>query len=248
MSWGFVRPSAAHILRGMTDLDDLNPEATGLPEELPESPMPLVRLWYSEAERLKLQPNPNAMSLATIDPDGSPSVRIVLCKGIDVEGGSFVFFTNYQSRKGRAIESSPRAAGCLHWDDLELQIRFAGPVVKVTPEESDAYFASRSLISRVGAAASDQSRPIDSHESLIEQVAERATELGVGLADLWSGAQDIEVPRPSHWGGFRVHASEIELWVGGEGRLHDRAVWRRSIDMDGGAVSAGSWSASRLQP
>ncbi|HZW08387.1 MAG TPA: pyridoxamine 5'-phosphate oxidase [Phycisphaerales bacterium] len=212
-----------------------------LPDPLPAEPFSLFRAWFEEAAALGATPNPNAMTLATIDPDGRPSARIVLCKGIDAPTGCLVFFTNYESRKGRALDANPRAATVFHWDHAERQARIEGAVQRSSPGESDAYFASRPWESRLGAWASDQSRPIASREALLRQAADKVLELGIDLGAAVRG-DPVEIPRPPHWGGYRLIADRVELWVGGAGRLHDRACWERP---PGGT---GPWRGTRLQP
>lgn len=215
-----------------------------LPDELPADPFPTFRAWFDEARDRKIQPNPNAMALATIDPDGRPSVRIVLCKDMDVARGSITFYTNRESRKGSALESHPRAAVVFHWDAFDRQVRIEGPVTHTSDEESDAYFASRSVASRIGAWASDQSRPIASRGELLGKVAAAVAKHGVNLANPFSSG----VPRPPHWGGYRVWAESVELWMGSNVRVHDRARWTRTLTPDDTAFVGGAWSATRLQP
>ncbi|MEM7754128.1 MAG: pyridoxamine 5'-phosphate oxidase [Planctomycetota bacterium] len=220
-----------------------------LPDPLPAEPFTLFRAWFDEAEAAKNQPNPNAMTLATVDADGRPSARIVLCKGIESEPGCVIFYTNYQSRKGRALEANPAAALIFHWDHPDRQVRIEGVVERTTPAESDAYYNSRRWESRIGAWASDQSQPVESRERLLEQVSEKVMELDLDLAKLADGKGDeLEIPRPAHWGGFRVWVDRMELWSGGTGRVHDRAAWTRKREVKDGAVAWGAWDATRLQP
>jgi pyridoxamine 5'-phosphate oxidase len=211
----------------------------GLPDPLPADPMPLFSQWFDEAVRKKAEPNPNAMVLATVGDDGAPSARVVLCKSIDVAGGSIVFFTNYRSRKGRELLAHPRVATVFHWDHADRQVRVEGSVTLASAEESDAYFQSRALLSRLGAWASEQSEPLASRFDLVRQTREVMKRFGVGIHHLVmpSGAPDF--PRPPHWGGFRLAIRSLELWQGGGGRLHDRARWTRT---DAG------WSSTRLNP
>ena len=216
-----------------------------LPDHLPKSPLPLFRAWFDEAQERNLQPNPNAMTLATVDPDGHPSARIVLCKAIHDD--CLVFYTNYEGRKGRALAANPRAAVVFHWDQFDRQIRIEGPVTRSPAAESDAYFHSRRWESRLGAWSSDQSEPIGSREALINKVRHTADELGVDMAAA-VGGQPIEIDRPAHWGGFRLWFERVELWCGGIGRVHDRAGWTRTLKADGEGFRGGSWSGTRLQP
>ncbi len=218
-----------------------------LPDILPESPLPLARQWLDEAIREHKTPNPNAIALATSDEQGNPSCRFVLLKHLDHEAGYLVFYTNYDSRKGRELAARPRAAATLLMDHQERQIRFEGPVLTSPSEESDAYFASRPLISRVGSAASAQSSPIASREDMLQRVQETMARLGITPADLLQN-RDIPVPRPSNWGGFRLWFDRVELWVGGKGRVHDRAVWTRTLEPADGSFRASPWAGTRLQP
>lgn len=219
-----------------------------LPDHLPGEPFAHFESWFREARDNAIQPNPNAMTLATVDPDGRPSSRIVLCKSIEREPGCVVFYTNYTSRKGRALGANPRASLTFHWDPYDRQVRVEGPVTRTSEDESDAYFRTRAWQSRVGAWASDQSEPIESRQKLLEQVAKRGAKLGVDVAKAAVTRGDIHIPRPPHWGGFRVWAERVELWCGGVGRVHDRAHWTRELTPSGEGFSPGPWSATRLQP
>jgi pyridoxamine 5'-phosphate oxidase len=222
-----------------------------LPEPLPSEPLVTLSQWMAESWQKRLQPNPNAMVLATSDPEGRPAARVVLCKEIVAQPGYLVFFTNYHSQKGRELERNPRAAAVIHWDALHRQIRVEGPVVKAPAADSDAYFASRPWQSRIGACASQQSAPLLSRDAL--QKAVSATAHRFGTPDPAhageEGYSDFAVPRPPHWGGYHLWAESVELWVEGEGRLHDRARWTRELKPQAdGFFSAGPWSATRLQP
>lgn len=215
-----------------------------LPDDLPADPVEVLEAWLAEATEKAVQPNPNAMTLATVDAAGRPDARIVLCKDVDIETGTVTFYTNRESRKGEELGANPRAALVFFWDLLDRQVRLEGPVTLVSDDESDAYFRSRHWQSRLGACASDQSKPIESREALLEKVMETAIELGVNLQD----PGDPDIPRPAHWGGYRVWAERVELWVSGPGRVHDRAAWTRDLAAASDAFTAGPWSATRLQP
>ena len=182
--------------------------------------------WWREALAAEVA-EPNAMTLATADERGRPSARIVLLKGFDERG--FAFYTNYESRKGRELDANPRAALVLFWSELERQVRVEGDVARTTAEESDAYFASRPLGSRIGAIASRQSDVLASREPLEARVRE-----------LEARYADGDVPRPAHWGGYRLDPEAIEFWQGRSSRLHDRLRYRRSSD--------GLWVRERLSP
>ena len=226
-----------------------------LPEPLPADPLPLFEAWFDEALERRLQPNPNAMTVATLGPQGELSARIVLCKGYDLRAGYVEFYTNGQSRKGAALAANPRAALLFHWDALDRQIRIEGPVSRVPPAKADEYFASRHPLSRVGAWASAQSEPIGSRDAFDEKVRAAAARFGVDLAAIAQpGAPDVAIPRPAHWGGWRVWAERVELWIGRAGRIHDRALWTRELrptgdeDLAFSAAGDGAWRVSRLQP
>jgi pyridoxamine 5'-phosphate oxidase len=215
-----------------------------LPEPLDPSPWPLFSDWFHTARANTVQPNPDAMVIATVSSDGRPAARVVLCRHFVPDPGYLVFFTNYHSRKGREIEAHPRAAGVLHWDPLQRQVRVEGPVVKSPPEESDAYFAQRPLVSRLSAWASQQSEPLSSRRALIDAMAAVAQRFGID-----PNATDGYVPRPPHWGGYRLWPDRIELWVEGPGRAHDRALWTRTLEAVNAHEFKGSeWSATRLNP
>ena len=219
-----------------------------LPDPLPAQPLVIANRWLADSWKLRQQPNPNAMVIATVDPGGKPSARVVLCKDIVPEPGYLVFYTNYLSRKGRQLAENPRAAAVIHWDALHRQVRVEGPVVKAPEADSDDYFASRPWQSRLGAWASAQSEPIGSREELQAAVADAAKRFGTPPPEA-TGDENVVVPRPPHWGGYRLWAESVELWVEGDARIHDRARWTRSLTMrSDGSVDAGPWTATRLQP
>jgi pyridoxamine 5'-phosphate oxidase len=180
--------------------------------------------WYEYAVAAGL-PEPEAMALATATPDGAPSVRFVLLKGIDERGVEF--YTNYESRKGRELAANPRAALAVLWKPLQRQVRLEGPVEQLAPQESDAYFATRSRGSRLGAWASQQSREIPDREWLDSRLAQ------------FDAQYPEEVPRPAHWGGYVLRPDAIEFWEGRPNRLHDRELFTRSD---------GAWTSVRLSP
>jgi pyridoxamine 5'-phosphate oxidase len=222
-----------------------------LPDPLPAEPLQVAQDWLEVAWKKAFTPNPNAMTLATSTGDGRPSARIVLCKDIVPRPGYVVFYTNYRSRKGHELGDNPRAAAVLHWDALHRQVRIEGIVDYAPAADSDRYFASRALQSRVGAWASAQSQPIASRADLLGAVAGAARRFGipVSLTEIDAGPSNADVPRPPHWGGYRLWADAVELWVEGAARIHDRARWSRTLTKraDGG-VDAGPWSVTRLQP
>lgn len=214
-----------------------------LPDPLPADPLPMFATWFSDARVRNVQPNPDAMVLATVGENGAPSARVVLCKRLVPDRGFIVFFTNYDSRKGQELAAHPRAAAVFHWDTMHRQVRLEGPIVRSPAPESDQYFASRAVDSRVGAWASMQSAPLASRQALVDQV--RAIRERFGLLQATEG----EVPRPPHWGGIRLWIDSIELWSEGAGRVHDRARWQRTLTKkDEFTFSAGPWSGTRLNP
>lgn len=194
--------------------------------EVDPDPFTQFRRWFDQALAAQL-PEPNAMTLATATSDGRPSARVVLLKGFDERG--FVFYTNYQSRKGGELETNAWAALVFFWPELERQIRIEGRVERATAHESDTYFASRPPGSRLGAWASPQSQVIANRELLEQRLAELATTYG-----------DQEIPRPPHWGGYRVLPTTFEFWQGRPNRLHDRVRYRLDAEQ--------TWVVERLAP
>ena len=192
-----------------------------------DDPFTIFDAWMQEASAS--EPNdPNAMALATVDADGLPDVRMVLLKGVDPQG--FVFYTNTESAKGRELAGNAKAAVVFHWKSLRRQVRVRGPVEQVTSDEADAYFRSRPRDSRLGAWASQQSRPLESRFALEKAVALAAARYPIG-----------DVPRPPYWTGFRIRPLYLEFWQDKPFRLHERTVFRRS-------TPEGSWSSERLYP
>ncbi len=201
----------------MTTLDYDNP---------PAEPVAQVDAWLAEAAGTAVR-NPHAMTLATVDPDGKPSARTVLLKGFDAHGA--VFYTNRNSRKGRALAAHPRAALLLHWDSLMRQVAIEGGVTQVDDAESDAYFATRPRGAQLGAWVSRQSEPVESRAVLEAEIEAMTRRFEGG-----------PVPRPPHWSGYRVALEWIELWQGRIDRLHDRLVYTRDEN--------GAWTTRRLSP
>lgn len=208
--------------------------ASGLTDKLfddshlaPIDPMSLFEEWFAQAQ-LSEPNDPNAMTLATIDADGMPDARMVLLNARD--GRGYCFFTNLESDKSLQLAQNPRAALVFHWKSLRLQARIRGPVERVTDGEADAYFATRSRVSQIGAHASRQSRPLASRYALLERVETLARSFG-----------DEPVQRPAHWSGFRVVPETMEFWKDGANRLHDRVRFSRKLP-------EGDWSRQRLYP
>jgi pyridoxamine 5'-phosphate oxidase len=198
-----------------------------MPDQIATLPDPVAvfESWLADARRVELN-DPNAMTLATAMPDGRPSARIVLLKHADRDG--FVFYTNTQSRKGEELTANPRAMLLFHWKTLGRQVRVEGAVSAVSAAEADAYFRSRPRESRLGAWASDQSRPLTDRNELLARLH--------ALEEAYPGE---DIPRPPHWSGYRVHPDKIEFWQDGAFRLHDRTVY---------TADQGSWRIGKLYP
>jgi len=192
-----------------------------------DEPLRLFAAWFAEAERAE-PVNPNAMTLATVDRDGTPNARMVLLKGFDERG--FVFYTNLDSVKGRELSVAPKAALTFYWKTLQRQVRLRGSVERVTAAEADDYFASRSRMAQIGAWASKQSAPLESRMAFEKAVAFYTAKFGIGA-----------VPRPPHWSGFRVVPQEIEFWQERPFRLHDRIAFTRPSPTT-------PWHKERLYP
>nr|WP_306266848.1 pyridoxamine 5'-phosphate oxidase [Pararhizobium sp. IMCC3301] len=192
------------------------------------APFELFESWMEDAKANETN-DANAMSVATADAHGAPNVRILLLKGLDEKG--FVFYTNFESPKGQELQINPQAALCFHWKSLLRQVRICGPVEQVSDAEADAYYNSRPEGSRIGAWASQQSRPLESRAVLERAVAEYTRKYA-----------DAEIPRPSHWSGFRVTPLSIEFWQNGSFRLHDRIVFSRENPQ------SKTWRKTRLYP
>ena len=191
-----------------------------------DDPFEIARSWRAEAEATEIN-DPDAIALATVDADGLPNVRMVLLR--EIEASAFVFYTNYESAKAAELDASGKAAFVMHWKSLRRQVRVRGTVAREDGAQADAYFASRSLKSRLGAWASRQSRPLASRAALMAEVA-RVT-----------AAQGVNPPRPPFWGGFRITPLEIEFWADGAFRLHDRFRWQRESP-------EAAWTITRLNP
>lgn len=211
----------------MTDNDSSTKELTNGDFTESSKPFLLFKEWLADAT--EKEPNdPNALALSTVDPDGLPNVRMVLLKGFDEQG--FVFYTNFESAKGRELLATPKAAMCFHWKSLRRQVRVRGLISVVEAEEADEYYQSRPRGSRIGAWASKQSRAMESRFSLEKEVARYTAKFAIG-----------EIPRPDHWSGFRLSPVEMEFWHDRPFRLHDRVVFRRESPTD-------DWSKERLFP
>jgi pyridoxamine 5'-phosphate oxidase len=198
-----------------------------LPRPAPDDPLPLAERWLAEAEA-HVAVNPSAMALATVSADGRPSVRYVLLKSLSAANGWLVFYTNYGSRKAAELDAAGTAAAALYWPETGRQLRFEGAVERSPAAESDAYFASRPRPSQLNARASEQSRPIESPDSMAGKLAAREAEF------------PRAVPRPPGWGGYRLSIEAVEFWIEGRGRFHERLKYRRT--------GPGAWASSWLQP
>ena len=216
-----------------------------LPETLPNDPLPMVARWLDDARREIRNAIANAteghgpsssMTLATVDPMGRPSARMVICRGFDPSAGWLVFYTDRESEKGKDLAEHPRASCVFHWSALERQIRIDGPVTLAPDADSDAYWLTRPLDARVAAVASRQSRPLETRAEFLARIAEIAKTAGDAI------------PRPARWGGYRLWAERVELWAGQPARAHDRARWTRALTVIADGFKGGAWSSTRLQP
>ncbi|WP_268875814.1 pyridoxamine 5'-phosphate oxidase [Brucella grignonensis] len=225
MGRGSQSQTSEHAFQSNCETENM----TSATEDFTQSsePFNLFAEWLNDATKSELN-DPNALALATVDPDGMPNVRMVLLKDFDEHG--FVFYTNYESTKGQEILSAEKAAMCFHWKSLRRQVRVRGPVEKVSDAEADAYYASRPRGSRIGAWASKQSRPLESRFALEKAVAEYTARYAIG-----------EIPRPAHWSGFRIRPTSIEFWHDRPFRLHDRVLFTRP-------TPDGDWNKDRLYP
>lgn len=191
-----------------------------------DDPFEIARRWLTEAEATEMN-DPNAIALASVDAEGLPNVRMVLLKEVAADG--FIFYTNYDSAKGQELQATGKAGFVMHWKSLRRQVRVRGTVERFEGPEADEYYASRSLKSRLGAWASEQSRPLSGRTALMAEVAKVTARHGTNP------------PRPPFWGGFKITPSEIEFWADGDFRLHDRFVWRRE-------AAHSNWEITRLNP
>ena len=231
-----------------------------LPTDLRFSPFKIVSRWFNEAVELAWQPNPNNMVISTVqestqmktaqasvlDNEASeekvyiPDSRVVLCKDMNIQKGYLVFYSNYQSTKGEQLKLNANASALFHWDNLGRQVRISGKVMKSPVMESEKYYNSRNPLSRIGAWASDQSQRIASRQALVDRVEEEQ--------ERFKPAGE-NIPRPPHWGGYRLWANKVELWISHPGRIHDRAVWTREVrDQQEDQFHFSNWTSTRLQP
>jgi pyridoxamine 5'-phosphate oxidase len=226
--------------------------ADRLPDELPADPMHWADAWIKEATTGDVQRNPTSMTLVTVDAASFPSARIVLCKEFVPDPGYLVFHTNYKSRKVKELQQCANVAAVFHWDALGRQIRIEGLAVLSPQAESDAYFRTREWGSQLGAWGSDQSDELESREALLQQMRKRAASLGLTVTDdlqSFTNAQQPVIERPPHWGGIRLWASAIELWIEGRDRIHDRGAWRRELSRASEyEFNVTPWVGRRLQP
>jgi pyridoxamine 5'-phosphate oxidase len=217
----------------------------GLPEVLPDDPLPLMKTWLDEAGREIRNAGANTidghgpsspMTIATVDPGGRPSARMVICRGFDPVAGWLVFYTDRESEKGKDLAAHPRASCVFHWGALERQIRVDGPVTWASDADSDAYWNTRPADARIAAVASEQSRPLRTRSSFLARIAAITKTSGE------------HIPRPPRWGGYRIWVERVELWAGQPARAHDRARWTRALTAVENGFKGGAWSSTRLQP
>lgn len=223
-----------------------------LPDQLPDDPMHWADAWLKEAMAAGSQRNPNSMTIVSVAKDGQPSARVVLCKQFVPDPGYLVFHTNYRSRKCLELARNPQSAALFHWDAVGRQVRIEGIAVRSPERESDDYFKTRGWGSQLGAWGSDQSETVASKQVLVRQIRERGESLGLVFGDDTTELKEGKVPtiaRPPHWGGMRLWAHAIELWVEGQDRIHDRGRWSRElIRADEHEFTVSPWRGTRLQP
>ncbi len=214
-----------------------------------DNPLDRLAEWLDEARTESSRRNPLAMALATCSAQGAPSVRMVLAKDFCAATGHIVFYTNFGSRKAAELDATARAAGVIYWEEFGgRQLRIEGPVTRAPSSDADAYFAQRPAASQLNAWVSEQSRPLVDDESLNVAAAKKAAELGLDYARL-DPANPAAIPRPDHWGGYRLWIERVEFWSEGAGRFHDRVLYSRTLDLRVAPPSAGNdWQMTRLQP
>ena len=220
-----------------------------LPRPLPADPLPLLEQWLAAVAASGRLRNPNTMALATADAHGAPAVRMVLLKHLSVADGFAVFYTHYGSRKGRELDVNARAAGALYWEELGVQVRLEGPVVRSPEAESDAYFATRPRGSQINALVSQQSSSLEDFDAFLRTMRETVEELGAEPDEANAEAGGPAIERPAYWGGYRLWPDGVELWLEGIDRCHERVRYERTLTReDAWTFSGGPWRSQRLQP
>ena len=210
-------------------------------------PVLILKEWMDEVVEAKIQPNPNSMSISTIDANNRPNSRMVLCKEINEELGYLVFYTNYQSNKSKEIGVNNECSGLFHWDTFGYQVRVRGIIVKSPEAESDNYFATRDIGSQLSAWSSHQSQIVEDRESLDDHFQQAMDKFNLKDSELESS--DINIPRPEFWGGYRIWIREIELWLNQKDRFHDRLLFtRKLVATTSGIEASNHWVIKRLQP
>lgn len=212
-------------------------------------PLDKIASWLDEAQTRSTSRNPLAMALATCSEDGLPGVRMVLAKGFCSDSGHISFYTHFASRKGHELSAMPHAAAVMYWEEFGgRQLRMEGPITRAPDEVADEYFATRPAASQLNAWVSEQSRPLPEPDLLKQRLASKAAEHGLEPADLES-LEPAQIPRPAHWGGFRLWIEAVEFWTEGAGRFHERIVYKRSrADVEAGRADDAVWQQARLQP
>ncbi|MGD8325164.1 MAG: pyridoxamine 5'-phosphate oxidase [Gammaproteobacteria bacterium] len=213
------------------------------------TPLEKIAAWLNDAQTRSARRNPLAMALATCAEDGLPSVRMVLAKGFCGDTGHITFYTHFGSRKGNELTATPHAAAVMYWEEFDgRQLRVEGPVTRAPDDAADAYFATRPAASQLNAWVSEQSRPLPEPGTLEQRTAAKAAEFGLDLTAL-AGQGPAAIPRPPHWGGFRLWIEQVEFWTEGAGRFHERFVYRRSRAAVEQRRSGGEvWQRTQLQP
>ncbi len=212
-----------------------------------ENPVLILKEWMDEVVQSKIQPNPNSMSISTIDAKGRPNSRMVLCKEVNEKLGYLVFYTNYESNKAKEIGVNNECSGLFHWDTFGYQVRVRGTIVQSPEVDSDKYFATRDIGSKLSAWASHQSQIVEDRESLDNQFQQTMDKFNVKESQLESS--DINIPRPEFWGGYQIWIREIELWLNQKDRFHDRLSFKRTLAITSSGIEASNdWAIKRLQP
>ena len=210
------------------------------------NPLDTLEDWMKEVSDSNTQPNPNCMSIATVDSTGSPNSRMVLCKELDAENGFLTFYTNYSSIKSEELKNNSKCSALFHWDKFGYQVRLKGFVDKCADSKNDAYFSTRDIGSQIAAWASDQSKEIESLEKMEDSYQKIMNKFQIKSLD---EAKEIKLPRPDFWGGYDLWIEEIELWKNRKNRFHDRLKFKRKISIENGKIDAEKkWDSVRIQP
>lgn len=210
------------------------------------NPLSTLQDWMEKVSDSNAQPNPNCMSVSTVDSNGLPNTRMVLCKELNTEEGHLTFYTNYSSIKSKELESNAKCSALFHWDKFGLQVRIRGTAIRCTDSKNDAYFSSRDLGSQIAAWASDQSKEIESLEMMDNSYQIIMDKFSIGNLE---NNSEKKIPRPDFWGGYEIWVEEIELWKNQKNRFHDRLKFTRNINIKNGNIDPDKkWNVIRIQP